>query len=243
MKILWSALLHRATIINLLERKMFCQTYTARKALECQGQRSRSPLHAADGTILLHSRGDGSAKTRFYPCDLDLGPLTFVPRAFTFGLWPWHSNSSEPGTTKHVIPVNLAQIRSAVPEIFDFQTEKNEKLELKMFNQTYTARKAPNVKVKGQRLRSPLHAANGTIVSLPGVMGAPNRVFVPGDLDLWPLTLTFKFLRARDKARPSCEFGANPFSGSRYIWCTNKKWMKKVTDSAKKEHYLRVIIK
>jgi len=27
-------------------------------------------------------------------------------------------------------------------------------------------------------------------------------VFVPGDLDLWPLTLTFKLLRARDQTRP-----------------------------------------
>jgi len=35
----------------------------------------------------------------------------------TFDLWPWPSNLSEPGT-KHVFRVNLAQIRSAVPEIF-----------------------------------------------------------------------------------------------------------------------------
>jgi len=37
--------------------------------------------------------------------------------------WPWHSNSSERGS-KHVFPVNLAQICSAVPEIFDAQTKK-----------------------------------------------------------------------------------------------------------------------
>jgi len=43
----------------------------------------------------------------------------------TFDLWPWHSNSSERGT-KHVLPVNLAQIRSAVPEIFDAQTKNEE---------------------------------------------------------------------------------------------------------------------
>jgi len=36
--------------------------------------------------------------------------------------WPWHSNSSEWGP-KHVLPVNLVQIRSAVPEIFDSQTK------------------------------------------------------------------------------------------------------------------------
>jgi len=39
-------------------------------------------------------------------------------------LWPWHSNSSERG---NVFPVNLVQIRSAVPEIFDSHT-KNEKV-------------------------------------------------------------------------------------------------------------------
>jgi len=42
----------------------------------------------------------------------------------TFDLWPWQSISSE-RETKHVVPVNLAQILSAVPEIFDSQT-KNE---------------------------------------------------------------------------------------------------------------------
>ena len=35
---------------------------------------------------------------------------------------PWHSNSSE-RRTKHIFPVNLAQIHSAVPEIFDSQTD------------------------------------------------------------------------------------------------------------------------
>jgi len=47
-------------------------------------------------------------------------------------------------------------------------------------------------------------------------------VFVPGDLNLWHLTLTFKLVRARDQTRLPCEFGANPFSGSRYISYTNK---------------------
>ena len=40
---------------------------------------------------------------------------------------PWrprHSNSSERGT-KHVFPVNSAQIRSAVPEIFDSQIKSH----------------------------------------------------------------------------------------------------------------------
>jgi len=52
-----------------------------------------------------------------------------------------------------------------------------------------------------------------------------NAVFVPRDLHIWPLTLTFKLVRARDhhQTRLPCEFGANPFSGSRDIWYTNKK--------------------
>jgi len=46
--------------------------------------------------------------------------------------------------------------------------------------------------------------------------------FVPGDFDIWLLTLTFKLLRAREQTRLPCEFGANPFSGSRDISYTNK---------------------
>jgi len=40
----------------------------------------------------------------------------------TFDLWHWPSNSSERGT-KHVFPVNLAQICSTVPEMFHTQTK------------------------------------------------------------------------------------------------------------------------
>jgi len=39
--------------------------------------------------------------------------------------WPWPSNSSEQGT-KHVIYVNLAKIRSAVPEVFHTQTKNTD---------------------------------------------------------------------------------------------------------------------
>jgi len=46
--------------------------------------------------------------------------------------------------------------------------------------------------------------------------------FAPGDLELWPLTLAFKLVWARDQTRLPCEFGANPFSGSRDISCTDK---------------------
>jgi len=38
-------------------------------------------------------------------------------------LWPWHSNLPEKGT-KHVFGVNLVQIHSAVPKIFDLRTKK-----------------------------------------------------------------------------------------------------------------------
>jgi len=46
----------------------------------------------------------------------------------------------------------------------------------------------------------------------------------------WPLTLTFKLIRARNQTRLPCEFGTNLFSGSRDIWGTNRQ---KVTDSVK----------
>jgi len=39
----------------------------------------------------------------------------------------------------------------------------------------------------------------------------------------WPLTLTFKLVRARDQTRFPSEFGSNPFSRSPGIWGTNKK--------------------
>jgi len=46
-------------------------------------------------------------------------------RALTFDLWPWPSNSPE-RATKRVFPVNLAQIRPAVPEVFHTQTKKSQ---------------------------------------------------------------------------------------------------------------------
>jgi len=39
--------------------------------------------------------------------------------------WPWPSNATERGT-KHVFPVNLVQILSAVPEIFDTEIRKSQ---------------------------------------------------------------------------------------------------------------------
>jgi len=65
-------------------------------------------------------------------------------------------------------------------------------------------------------------------------------VFVPGDLDICSLTLTFKLVRARDQRRLTCEFGANPFSGSQDMWGTNKK-NPKVAEGTKTEPYLRAV--
>jgi len=47
-----------------------------------------------------------------------------------------------------------------------------------------------------------------------GVLWVHSAFFVSGDLDLWPLTLTFKLVRAKGQARLPCEFGANAFRGS-----------------------------
>jgi len=66
-----------------------------------------------------------------------------------------------------------------------------------------------------------------------GMMGVPKSVFCPWWP--WPLTLTFKLVRSRDQTRPRCEFDANPFSSSEIFdaYAQIRKWMKKVTDSAK----------
>jgi len=41
------------------------------------------------------------------------------------------------------------------------------------------------------------------------------------------LTLTFKLVQAKDQTRLPCEFGANPFSGSRDIWHKqNTDWLR-----------------
>jgi len=97
---------------------------------------------------------------------------------------------------------------------------------------------------QGSRQRHPLQRSNRRgcclrdVIYNEGVPFRPHRgvlwvhraLFVPGDLDPWPLTLTFKLVQARDQTRLPCEFGTNPFSGSRDIFSyTNKK----VTDSTK----------
>jgi len=64
----------------------------------------------------------GAHSTFFVPVELDL--------------WPWHSNSSE-RRTKHVLPVNLAQVRSVVPEILEAQTKKNKKSQTVLKTEPY----------------------------------------------------------------------------------------------------------
>jgi len=59
--------------------------------------------------------------------------------------------------------------------------------------------------------------AKDVLPSISRTQAEKCRFFVPGDLDLWPLTLTFKLVRMRDQSHIPCEFGANPFSGSRDI--------------------------
>jgi len=69
------------------------------------------------------------------PCEFsadqfsDFWGIRWKPHFFVPGdldLWPWHSNSSK-RRTKHVVPVNLAQIRSSVLEIFHTQKSHSAK--------------------------------------------------------------------------------------------------------------------
>ena len=71
-------------------------------------------LHAAfsERIPFVRSRGVSAALSAF----LSLMTLTF-------NLWPWHSNSFERGINR-VFAVNLAQIPLAVPEIFEWLTNK-----------------------------------------------------------------------------------------------------------------------
>jgi len=91
-------------------------------------------------------------------------------------------------------------------------TQLNEELELKMFYQTYTARKppsacaavTPSLPAATQWYRLLLSAAYGVprTAYYALSMGMTQQFFlfffVHGHLDLSPLTLTFKLVRARD---------------------------------------------
>jgi len=55
----------------------------------------------------------------------------------TFDLWPWHSNSIQARDRTRVFPVNLAQIRSAVPrDIWFTNKTKNKKITDRAKNRT-----------------------------------------------------------------------------------------------------------
>ena len=78
-------------------------------------------------------------------------------------LWPWPSNSSERGT-KHVFRVNLAQICSAVPDIFHTQTKSHRQRQKKGFTvktsrcQNVLSSKRP--KVITSPVKTSLHGQN-----------------------------------------------------------------------------------
>jgi len=61
-----------------------------------------------------------SERIPFVPC---LGVMGVLSAFCPWWLWPWHSNSSERGTS-HVAFMTLAQIHSAVPGIFEWQTKQ-----------------------------------------------------------------------------------------------------------------------
>jgi len=74
---------------------------------------------------------------------------------------------------------------------------------------------------------------------------AAERVFVPSNLERWPLLLTFKLVRARDQTHPPCDsiWSKSVQRFQRYLTHKQKheqKW-KKVTDSAKTEPCLHAV--
>jgi len=107
--------------------------------------------------------------------------------------------------------------------------KNRQKLQLKMFNQTHCTQAAEITPSSDGMVPSAaewryLQRAL-SIPSLPGGDESAQCIFCPWWP--WPLTLTFKFVQARDQACLPCEFGANPFSGSRDIWFTNKQTINK----------------
>jgi len=119
-----------------LELKMFYQTYAARKlpkvpvTVHCRhpvtpGGHGMVPSAAERQNVLCSVR-----RTRYNALSIGMTQQYFCfspwwPWPLTFDLWPWHSNSSERGI-KHVFAVNLAQIRPAVPDIFEWQPKNTD---------------------------------------------------------------------------------------------------------------------
>jgi len=109
-----------------------CSTFFAASTLQCVMQQN-GPFRRCPG-------GNGSVQrlvswslTSLFSTNMAISETRVYSAFFVPGdidLWPWHSNLSERGT-KHVLHVNLAQIRSAVPEIFDSQTKKQTKKQTK----------------------------------------------------------------------------------------------------------------
>jgi len=106
------------------------------------------------------------------------------------------------------------------------------KLELKMFYQTYTARKAIKINPRQRRNGAVCSCVTSLATStfhsvVAGGDGSGQRVFCHG----WPcpLTLTFKLVRARDQTHLPREFGANPFQPfRRYL---RHKWKKNLSQT------------
>ena len=105
---------------------MFYQTYTARASRRQRAMPSpHHPSPATEWCRLLLIAANGVRRTPYHALSTGVTEQFFVFLSLvtlTFDLWRWHSNSSERGT-KHVFPVNLAQICSAVPGIFEAQTK------------------------------------------------------------------------------------------------------------------------
>jgi len=104
---------------------MFCQTYTACKPPSACTAVTTSPPSATEWFRLL--RDDVICSVRRTQRLTNYNALS-LERKTAYGdldLCPRHSYSSE-RESKHVFPVNLTQIRSAVPEIFEAQTKKSQ---------------------------------------------------------------------------------------------------------------------
>jgi len=76
--------------------------------------------------------------------------------------------------------------------------------------------------------RHPLQRRNGLVCCFMALFAANalQCIFIGDEICPWwpwPLTWTFKLVWVRDQTCLPCEFGANPFSSSRDIWCPNKK--------------------
>ena len=105
--------------LKTIELNMFYQTQTARKPPSACTAITPLPPEATQWFRLLLSccvRPTALALLCIVN-EHDSAVFRFCPR------WPWHSNSSEPWT-KRVLPVNLTQMLSAVPEVFHTQTKK-----------------------------------------------------------------------------------------------------------------------